>query len=32
MTYFEFTDTEVQTEVKKLQESFEEMKTNINDK
>ena len=32
MTFFGFTDTEVQAEVKKLQESFEEMKTNINNK
>ena len=32
MTFFGFTDTEVQAEVKKLQESYEEMKININDK
>ena len=32
MTFFGFTDSEVQTEVKKLQESYEEMKININDK
>ena len=32
LTFFGFTDSAVQTEAKKLQESYEEMKININDK